>query len=166
VSKFAPQLDLLTGAWKRFYFEQQLAAAVSQSQRRRDPFSLIQLDVDDLHEHNDVHGKVSVDAALGWLASKLAELINGRGPIGRLEGGTFATFLPRLERQRAISLAEQMRTQISKAAHDSSEGRYSITVSVGVVAMRPGEPWGNLLEAADLACRKAKHGGKDAVVHR
>ena len=42
----------------------------------------------------------------------------------------------------------------------------SLTVSVGVAGLKRNEPWGNLFEAAEDACRKAKQGGRDRTVHR
>src|SRR5262249_59085132 len=81
VTEVAPQLDLLTGAWKREYFELQLARAVSECHRGRRALSIIQLDVDDLQEHNDVHGPSKLNDSLGWVAIRMSQVLNGRGPI-------------------------------------------------------------------------------------
>lgn len=165
MTELAPQIDLLTAAWKRRYFLVQLARAVAEAQRFRQPLALIHLDVDDLQEHNDVHGQASVDGALSWLAARMANVLDGRGPIGRLEGGAFATFLP-FALEPALKMAERLRRTVPQTRHASAFGDYHLTISAGVAALRRGEPWGNLFEAAENACRKAKQGGRDGVVHR
>ncbi len=165
MAEVARQIDLLTAAWKRRYFEVQLARAVAKAQRLRHSLALIHVDADELQQHNDVHGQASVDSAISWLAAKMANVVDGRGPIGRLDGGAFATFLP-FTLERAMRLADRIRRMVPQTAHSSPFGDYRITVSVGVAALRRGEPWGNLFEAAEDACRKAKQGGRDGVVHR
>jgi diguanylate cyclase (GGDEF)-like protein len=113
-----------------------------------------------------VQGAAAVDGALAWIASQISEVVDGQGPIGRLEGGAFAVYLPNYTLPRALRLAEQVRDRISRTRHDSSFRGHRLTVSVGVAALRPGEPCGNLLEAAEQACRKAKQGGRDAIAQR
>lgn len=166
MNELAPQIDLLTAAWKRRYFEVQLARSVSEAQRLRHQLALIHVDADDMQEHNDVHGQDAVDGAISWLAAKIGDIVDGRGPIGRLSGGAFATYLPSFTLDRAVRIAERIRRAVPQTAHASAFGDYRLTISVGVAALRRGEPWGNLLEAAEIACRKAKQGGRDGVVHR
>ncbi|HEX9508574.1 MAG TPA: GGDEF domain-containing protein [Myxococcales bacterium] len=162
----AHYIDLLTGAWKKEYFELQLARAVARAQRLRDPLSLVLVDVDQLQEHNDVHGATQLDDSIGWLATKIAEVVDGRGPIGRSGGGSFGTYLPTFTEDRALRLAQRLRRTVAATPHASPFGDYHLTVSVGVATLRRGEPWGNLIEAAERACLKAKQGGRDTVVSR
>jgi diguanylate cyclase (GGDEF)-like protein len=166
MSDFAPYIDLLTGGWKRAHFEAAFSRAVSDAQRLREPLAVLHLDVDNLQEHNDVHGKPVVDAALASVASLLASLLDGDGPVGRMGGDELATFLPGWSVARASRLAEELRRSVARATHRSPAGPFQLTVSVGVVALRRGEPWGNLLEAAERACTQAKQGGRDVVVTR
>ncbi len=166
MSDFAPWLDLLTGAWIREHFEQELARVVRGSHRESSPLSLLWIDVDDLQEHNDVHGRASMDAALAWLASRISMLIDGQGPIGRLAGGVFGVYLPETSREQALRLSEVLRRSVPRTLHSSAFGDYRLTVSVGVVSLRRSEPWGNFIDAAESACRCAKQGGRDSVVAR
>jgi diguanylate cyclase (GGDEF)-like protein len=166
VSRVAPYIDLLTGAWKKDYFELRLARAVSQAQRSRLPLALVHLDVDELQEHNDLHGQPKLDQALGWLAAQLSAVVDGRGPIARLAGGAFAVYLRSCSRSSALHLAERIRGAVARAVHHSELGNYRLTISVGIATLRRGEPWGNFVEAAEEACRKAKQGGRDGVACR
>ncbi len=166
MSDVAAYTDLLTGAWKKEYFELQLARAVARAQRLRDSLSLVLVDVDQLQEHNDVHGANQLDDSIGWLATKISEVVDGKGPIGRLGGGSFAVYLPDFGQDRALRLAQRLRRAVASACHSSSFGEYRLTISLGVATLKRGEPWGNLIEAAERACLKAKQGGRDTVVLR
>ena len=158
-------LDLLTGALGRELFEQKLAEAVTRARQARRPLSLIVLDVDELLELNDLHGAEIADRALGQLAEVLCERLDGRGPLGRLEGGTFAVFLfgTAAEAKRA---GEAICADCARASFGGEGATFSLTISVGVAQLRPAEPWGNLLETAETACRYAKIGGRNQVAVR
>lgn len=165
-AEVAHSVDLLTGAFKRDAFEAVVARAVRTARREGGQLSLLWIDVDELSEHNDLHGRTAMDTSLSWLASRVSKLIDGRGPLGRVTGGAFAVLLEGLSKEEALILSEQIRRVIPRLLHSSSFGDYRMHVSLGVASLRPTEPWGNFLEAAEDACRNAKMGGRDAVVAR
>src|ERR1019366_5228985 len=107
----ARQIDLLTGAWKRERFEAEFARVVSESQRARTPLSVILMDVDNLQELNDLHGRDAMDTCLGWLAAKISTLLDGAGPIGRIGGDDFAVYL-RCPIEQARRYALQLRQAV------------------------------------------------------
>jgi diguanylate cyclase (GGDEF)-like protein len=166
MSEVASGVDLLTGAYQRSRFEELMVRLIAEARRARTPLALIHVDVDDLQEHNDVHGRDSLDAALSWLASKISLILDGKGPIGRVGGDEFAVALPGVPLEQARRLAERLRRTMPRTLHASAFGDYRLTVSVGVVTLRPGEPVGNLLDAAEEACLRAKQSGRDTVVSR
>jgi diguanylate cyclase (GGDEF)-like protein len=166
LSTHAPWIDLLTAAWKCHHFEACLARSVQLAHRQDLPLTLLWVDVDDLHEHNELHGWGSVDAALAWLAQRISVVVDGRGPVGRVRGGAFASYLLGVSRPQAVVLSQHLRREAARTLHSSAFGDYRLTVSVGVVTLRASEPWGNLVEAARSACTRAKQGGRDMVVAR
>ena len=167
MSLFAPWLDLLTGAWRREHFEGELSKAVSRARKTRRPLSLLWLNVDELCEHNDLHGQRSVDAALAHLVSRWAGALDGLGPIARVEGGAFAVILEEASLAQARAVGERLRRLSPRTLHASAfGGDFRLTVSVGVALLRRGLPWGNLVHAAEEACHRAKVGGRDLVVTR
>ena len=166
MSEHAPWVDIATGALRRDAFDARTADAVRAAKRNRAPLSVVWIDVDDLFEHNDVHGQEPVDGALAWLAEQVGSAADGAGPIGRVAGGAFAVLLPGVDRERARALSERIRALAQRRCHRSSSGWFRLTVSVGVATLRSHEPWGNFLEAAELACVRAKQGGRDGVVAR
>jgi len=155
-------VDLDTGAFTRARFEEELGRAVSAAHRDHRPLCLLYVDVDELQEHNDLHGTRRGDEVIGRVVELISRESDGRGPIGRVAGGAFAVAVPLPERQ-AVQLAERIRRTISARM---ATGPSRVTVSVGVAELLPSEPWGNLLEAAETACTWAKQSGRNAVVSR
>jgi diguanylate cyclase (GGDEF)-like protein len=159
-------VDVATGAYLRSRFEVELARAVANAKRTQQPLSLIYVDVDDFQEHHDMHGDERAIELLAWVAERIARISDGRGPIGRIDGDAFAFFLPSVALASACAVAERVRLAVGRQRHDGDAGPFRLTVSVGVAALRRNEPWGNLLEAAENACRKAKQGGRDRLARR
>jgi diguanylate cyclase (GGDEF)-like protein len=160
VSAEVAELDLATGTWTRAAFENQVAGAVRVARRSVQPCSILVLDVDDFQALQDVRGELAADTCLEALAERISTESDGGGPIGRLGGDIFALLLPGWALSRACALADRLR---SAARADPS---VRATLSVGVATLRSGEPWGNLLEAAESACVRAKQAGRDRSIHR
>ncbi|XXF78766.1 GGDEF domain-containing protein [Myxococcaceae bacterium GXIMD 01537] len=166
MSERAPHIDPTTGAFLRPHFEGLLAMAITDANASRLPLSVLWADVDETQEANDAHGREAVDEALAALASELSTVLDGRGPVGRVEGDAFATLLFAVTPDAAVRLANTLRERYAARGFPSASGPFHLTVSVGVVALRPGEPYGNLLDAAESACLQAKQGGRDRTVAR
>jgi diguanylate cyclase (GGDEF)-like protein len=160
MSATVAELDLETGTWTRGAFEKLVASMVHVARRAAQPCSLLVVDVDDFQAVRDVRGDLAADTCIEALAERISAESFGAGPIGRLGEDTFALLLPGWALPRACTLADRLRG----ACRNDPEVR--ATVSVGVAALRPGEPWGNLLEAAETACLHAKQAGRDRSVHR
>ncbi|HYO70852.1 MAG TPA: GGDEF domain-containing protein [Archangium sp.] len=166
MSKHAPQICPSTGAYLRPHFESLLAKAVSDATLARMPLTVLWVDVDEMQEGNDAHGREVMDAALSGLVDELAAELDGRGPIGRMEGDAFAASLYAVTPDMGVRLAEGLRQRLADKAFRSQTGGFHLTVSVGVAGLRPGEPYGNLQDAAEAACVQAKQAGRDRVVVR
>jgi diguanylate cyclase (GGDEF)-like protein len=166
VSERAPQICPLTGAYLRPYFESLLARAVSDAHSARMPLTVLWVDADETQEGNDTHGREAMDAALSALVDELAAELDGRGPIGRMEGDAFAASLFAVAPYMGERLAEGLRRRLAARTFHSGTGDFRLTVSVGVAGLRPGEPYGNLLEAAEATCVQAKQAGRNRVVVR
>jgi diguanylate cyclase (GGDEF)-like protein len=154
------ELDLETGAYTRNAFERELDFAVQVARRAAQPCSLLVVDVDDFRALRDVRGDLAADTCLEALAHRISTESSGAGPIGRLGADTFGLLLPGWALPRACALADKLR------GATRADPCVMATVSVGVAALRPAEPWGNLLDAAETACTRAKQAGRDRSVHR
>jgi diguanylate cyclase (GGDEF)-like protein len=151
-------IDAHTGAFLRGHFELLVEQHVREARKKRSPLSLLWVDVDEVTEANDAHGRDCVDAALAVLVQTMSDVLDGKGPIGRVQGAAFAALLPGLKLEAALAVAEKVR-----AAQAAVKTRPALRVSCGVAVHQPSLPWGNLLEAAEAACTRAKQSGRDAV---
>jgi diguanylate cyclase (GGDEF)-like protein len=166
MSELARHIDPKTGAFLRPYFEGLLAEALKDASTARIPLTVLWVDVDETQEANDERGREAVDEALSQLAQDLSEVLDGRGPLGRVEGDAFAAVLFAVTADQGARLGETLRRRFAERAFPSESGPFHLTVSVGVAALRPGEPYGNLLEAAEAASLQAKQGGRNRLVAR
>ncbi|HTS80885.1 MAG TPA: GGDEF domain-containing protein [Myxococcaceae bacterium] len=154
------ELDLETGVYTRAAFEREVAFAVHVARRADQPCSLLVVDIDDFRALRDVRGDLAADSCLEGLAQRISAESNGAGPIGRLGADTFGLLLPGWALPRSCTLADRLRGAVR------DDPCVMATVSVGVASLRPAEPWGNLLDAAESACTRAKQAGRDRSVHR
>jgi diguanylate cyclase (GGDEF)-like protein len=161
ISDRSDEIDRVTAAFTKESFFAQLNAHVARCRKRRAPLSILWVDVDEALELSDLHGRPRVDAALSWLAEVVSGVSDGRGPIGRVGEDELALALPGISQGTGLQLAEQVRARV-----EGHRGDVRITVSVGVAALRPNEPAGNLLDAAEGACMKAKQAGRNTVAGR
>lgn len=152
-------VDAQTGAYQRAHFERLVEEQARAAKRAGAPLSLLWVDVDELTEANDAHGREAVDAALAAVAQTLSSELDGKGPIGRMKGGAFAVLLPGVGAAEAVALAELVR----EAQRASAAGAVRLRISCGVAVLSAGEPFGNLLDKAESACTRAKQAGRDAV---
>ncbi|WP_434384378.1 GGDEF domain-containing protein [Melittangium boletus] len=166
MSERALQVCLQTGAYLRPHFEHLLARGVSDAHGTRMPLTLLWVDLDETQEGNDTHGREAMDVALGALVEEFAATLDGRGPIGRVEGDAFAASLYGVTADMGVRLAERVRRRFADRRFASEAGDFQGSVSVGVAMLRPHEPYGNLLDAAEAACIQAKQAGRGRVVAR
>ncbi len=139
-------------------FRTALVEAVSAAHRAGHALCVWWLDVDDCSALNDRFGEAAVDEAFKRLEQQLTK--EGASLYARMEGAAWAVALPGLAEADGRARAEALRLSQQGLA----EPRLSL--SVGVACRRPGEPALNLLEAAELACTRAKQGGRGCVVGR
>lgn len=152
------EVDAQTGAYLRAHFERLVEEQARAAKKAGAPLSLVWVDVDELTEANDAHGREAVDAALAAVAQTLSSELDGKGPIGRMKGGAFAVLLPGVGAAEAVALAELVRE-----AQKAAAAPVPLRISCGVAVLGANEPFGNLLEAAESACTRAKQAGRDAV---
>lgn len=150
----------------RDFFESRLAQAVAAAHGASQPLSVLWVDVDEVQEANDAHGPEAVDGALSAVVEELAAELDGRGPVGQVSGAAFVAYMRGAPAAEGAHVAEALRRRLARRPFQAESGAFHLTVSVGVAGLRPAEPYGNLLEAAEVACRKAKQAGRDRVVVR
>jgi diguanylate cyclase (GGDEF)-like protein len=161
-------LDGLTGLANRRGFDRELERAWRRADELRQPLALMMIDIDHFKLFNDRYGHVQGDACLRAVGEALSHVaLKHQLTVARYGGEEFALLLPKLDIERAVTLAEEVRRSIEELlmAHvDAPRG--IVTVSIGVESRvpQPGQSAACLIEAADRALYDAKRRGRNGAV--
>jgi len=145
-------------------FGAQMAQSWKRSRDKLDPVGLLLLDLDGLHELNQVHGHDDGDRVINATIASLAKTARSEGwLLGRLGGDEFALFAPKMTTEAAFLRAETVRRETDAAIAKASP-RAKCTVSIGVASSpRDAKSPDDLMRKADLALYAAKDQGGSAV---
>lgn len=154
------QSDYLTGAKTRRAFMADLEVACAQPPESRG--ALIMLDLDHFKRVNDRFGHPAGDEVLRAAAAACRSTIRRTDVLGRLGGEEFAILLRGMTISDAIKCAERVRQSVAELRVLPDRER-QVTVSIGVTAIRGGNPHASLA-AADAALYCAKKNGRNRCV--
>ncbi|MDX6491871.1 MAG: hypothetical protein QOD43_2116, partial [Gaiellaceae bacterium] len=147
--------DDLTDLSNRRRFMEALRGEVARSARLDTPLALVLFDHDHFKQINDKCGHQAGDDVLRSAADVIRTRVRGTDLAARIGGEEFAVILPGTDLAGAMSLAENLRRDISEgvAVPDAS---LTLTASFGVAEHHPGEPAESLIGVADRALYRAK----------
>ena len=158
--------DSLSGLANRRSFDARLEEEWREGTRRNTPLALAMIDVDHFKLYNDHYGHLAGDACLRAVGESLAQTTEA-AIVARYGGEEFALLFAATAMERALDLAETLRSRIEALAlpHVIAPSGH-VTVSVGVASLRAanGNSAQTLIEAADAALYAAKRRGRNAVV--
>ncbi len=160
----AAMVDPLTGLANRRSFLQDGTAMAKRHATRPKPVAVLLIDLDHFKSINDRFGHAIGDRVLEIFAETAKENIRASDLIGRIGGEEFAAILYDTTRDKAVTVAERIRTAFAQAAMDVENRPVGATVSIGLVhseAMTLDVP--GLLEQADQALYFAKERGRNRV---
>jgi diguanylate cyclase (GGDEF)-like protein len=153
-------VDSLTGLLNRRAFFARATEICDNSSAGGGSASVILLDIDYFKEVNDLYGHAIGDEALRVIAGEA-----GRAStiVGRLGGDELCVFLDGCGEADAVETAEALRSRIANLAVKTTQGKASVSCSLGVAEFVPGEDVDDLIRNADLALYRAKLEGRDCV---
>jgi diguanylate cyclase (GGDEF)-like protein/hemerythrin-like metal-binding protein len=150
--------DRLTGAWNRRRFEEAASAEMALSRRRKEPVSLLMLDLDHFKRVNDTFGHETGDAVLTEVVRLWKEVLRASDPLVRWGGEEFLVLSPTNRIEGALALANKL---LAATRALRFPGLESITVSIGVAEFVPGESLDSWIQRVDQALYRAKSEGRD-----
>jgi diguanylate cyclase (GGDEF)-like protein/PAS domain S-box-containing protein len=171
--------DTLTGVATRHHFIQRAEEVLRQSERNKQPFALLMLDLDHFKRVNDTHGHPAGDLVLRRVSETFRLSLRPGDICGRLGGEEFAVILSNTDINAAISNAERLRQKINALNITLDSGKsVNPSVSIGGVIFTPMMPDDapvdgtrpqsvsieNMIEQADQCLYRAKDAGRNRVV--
>jgi diguanylate cyclase len=159
--------DALTGIYNRKAFDEHLAHLLERQLIRPAPFALLMLDIDDFKTVNDTYGHPMGDRVLLAVAQACADMFRADDFIARYGGEEFAILLPSASLRQAAKTAKRVVRSIAQTRFALREvpepPTMSLTVSIGVSALRRDDTPESFVTRADEALYAAKRAGKNRV---
>jgi diguanylate cyclase (GGDEF)-like protein/PAS domain S-box-containing protein len=158
--------DPLTGLYNRYYLQETMPRECRQAQRRRTPFSVAMLDIDNFKQFNDLHGHQAGDKVLKELGKLLLVTVRTSDIVCRYGGEEFLLVLFDAELPVALTSLNRICQEI-KHRRIVYRGQVlpSVTLSAGIAQFPAhGTSTSDLLHAADQALYAAKGQGRDRII--
>ncbi len=129
------------------------------------PLSIVLFDLDRFKRVNDGLGHAAGDRALREVVAVVQGILPRTALFARLGGEEFIVILPGADRERALDLAEDMRTAVAAAGFlHAGKHPVNVTISLGVATLDESADFQLLVNRADEALYVAKHSGRNRVV--
>jgi len=155
--------DPMTQAANRAEFDRVHEMFVAAHRQQGVPCSLLMFDLDRFKHVNDTYGHQAGDEAIMSLVSLLKSCCRPGDLVARYGGEEFVVLCADCDSATAVRRAEQIRKSLGNICQSQMEGR-TVTVSVGVTEIQPGDTPDTMLRRADRALLIAKDKGRNMVV--
>lgn len=153
-------VDTVTGAHNRRYFDETLDRECARAQRYGRVLALVILDIDDFTDVNERLGHEAGDAVLAAVVGRLRDAVRESDIVCRLGGDELAIILP----EAGARDAEQLYRRIQFAVGSGASGPVErVRLSAGIAELRPEDDPVSLLERAGAALARAKASGRGQV---
>ena len=154
-------VDSLTKIYNRYKINEEIDIKIARYRRYKNPFALVMFDIDFFKHVNDTYGHSIGDKVLRALSKLVLKNIREVDLFGRWGGEEFMLVLDNTTKYEALTIAEKIRKLVGEHMID---GKYTITISLGVVEFKEDEAKRELLKRVDNALYKAKQNGRNLVV--
>ncbi|WP_245573977.1 GGDEF domain-containing protein [Amycolatopsis nigrescens] len=150
--------DPLTGLPNRRALDEHLRTLATSVTAQ--PLAVALVDLDGFKDVNDRHSHAEGDDVLRVVASTLRDALRGDDIVARYGGDEFVVLLPGAPVSAAKQALGRSVTAVASLPHHLSHG---VTLSVGLVSLRPQERADQVLSRADAAMYQAKRGGGNQI---
>ena len=133
---------------------------------KKEPFSLLMIDIDFFKKINDTYGHLAGDKALKEMTKIVFSLIRQSDFFGRYGGEEFLLVLPSTKITGAIKLAKRIKDSIENHIFEFDKNDIKFTVSIGVTSVGLNDDYESLISRVDEALYEAKHKGRNRIEYR
>ncbi len=155
--------DKLTGLSNRQAHEIHLHQALKEAVRSGHSLSLMMLDLDRFKSINDCFGHQAGDQIICAVARILGAGLRSSDIISRWGGDEYLVILKDCALADAQRLADKIRVEVERQPIDCQGRPLTVTVSIGVAELVPGDDGERLLARVDEALYAAKNAGRNRV---
>ncbi|WP_413283351.1 diguanylate cyclase domain-containing protein [Vibrio sp. MA40-2] len=163
-------IDGLTDIGNRRYFDETLHSVWNSHYIQQTPMTIMFCDIDEFKGLNDKYGHSEGDRTLIKVASALQKsLTHEQDRVFRIGGEEFAFILPNTDKNKADIISARIHEHVEalQIAHDESNIKPVLTISVGVITLIPQclDSVVDTLEIVDQALYQAKSNGKNQTTY-
>jgi len=158
--------DPMTNCLNRRSFFERMEKAFTLAKSENNEMACVMVDIDHFKKINDEHGHGIGDKVLKMVAKLLESKFSNKDSICRYGGEEFCVMMPGTDLDKAIEVAQEVRSTIESYATMGIEtdGDLTVTASLGVSAITQGASGPSMLvDQADLALYQAKETGRNRV---
>jgi diguanylate cyclase (GGDEF)-like protein/PAS domain S-box-containing protein len=157
--------DPLTGLPNRLLMRDRLDMALASASRSGRQLALCFIDLDGFKPINDRYGHAAGDSILAEIALRLAGCLRASDTVARVGGDEFVVIIDGLAGEAEVHAAsERLRAAVALPCFVDGLPPLTVSASIGVALLAPGQDGEALLRAADAAMYEAKRLGKNRIV--
>ena len=153
----------LTGIGNRRYAEQFLEQRVAEAERSAKPFAVMLADIDHFKAFNDQYGHAVGDVVLKMVGATLRSAMRTYDFVGRWGGEEFLVIMPGLKWHELKDASDRLRLLVERSSKRVSEGKLSVTVSLGACMYCPEDTLEKVVARADELMYRSKEKGRNCV---
>jgi len=155
--------DHLTGTLNRRGLNEAFERELSVVQRSGRALSIALLDIDNLHDLSDQHGRQAGEDALAHLAAVIKETVRPTDVVARFRAQEFLLLLPGSDTGQGVDVMVRLQRELTKRFFLHDNNRLLITFSAGVASHASGDSQAETVKRVEAALRRAKQAGRNQV---
>jgi 3-oxoacyl-[acyl-carrier-protein] synthase II len=157
-------VDRLTGLFNRRYFDTRIESEVSRSNRYGHSIALVLLDIDCFDDRINSYGLITRDIVLKEIGAVLLQTARQTEVVVRFDEDRFGVIMPECDHEQSFRFAERVRKAIAVSAFGKDAGLdITLTMSIGVAALREEATVEKLVERAEQVLSQAKNDGGNKI---
>ena len=160
------QKDYLTGFYLRQSFDAYIKDLFLDSKLKKNPFTILLLDLDRFKKYNDKYGHPFGDEVIKYVSSSLRLTLQKRPcRIFRYGGDEFLAVLPEVGVKNALALVQQFKYNMRHRPFLIQNKLFKITVSCGIAGFpTDGDSIDLLVKKSDQALYFSKRHGRNKTI--
>jgi len=165
IQKQLAELDPLTNIYNRRTFFKIAEKLLKTAAYKREPFSLMLIDIDHFKEINDTFGHVTGDDVLRYIVDEIKTKLDKKDIFARYGGEEFIILIPQKNALQSQQLAEEILMVFREHTFRDNDIDITIsfTASIGLCQYHDEVSMRQMIQKADIALYSAKKNGRDRV---